>query len=157
MQSVIRVIAIAYLIFITVLLLTADPTRLVGFNGWLLPLLQALMPWAHLLSFLTLSVLVVSTRWPVPRWCVVLLLIVYATTVELAQSLVPKRTMEWNDWLFNMVGIAAAVAFCWTAATLAGAIASRRRRRCSALPTDEWEIFYMAMSRPNAETRSWWG
>lgn len=157
MQSVIRVIAIAYLIFITVLLLTSDPTRIVGFNGRLLPLLRALAPWAHLLSFLTLSVLVLAARWPAPRWCVVLLLIAYATLTELAQSLVPNRTGEWKDWFMNLAGIAVSAVFCWTVASLAGAIASRRRRRCSAVPSDEWEVLHKTMIRPNAWERSWWG
>ena len=56
MQGVIRAISIAYLVFMTLLLFTADPTRLIGLHGRLLPL----MPWAHLLSFLALAVLAMA-------------------------------------------------------------------------------------------------
>ncbi len=157
MQGVIRVASIAYLIFITLLLLTGDPARLIGLNGRFFPLLRVLMPWAHLLSFLTLSILVLSTRWPAPRWIVVLLLVVYAAAIELAQSLVPQRTVEWQDWLMNMAGIAVATVLCWAGASLAGAIALRRRRRCQAVPANEWDIMHRAMNRPGARAQSWWG
>ncbi len=155
MQGVIRAISIAYLVFMTLLLLTADPTRLIGLHG--LPLLRLLMPWAHLLSFLALAVLALSVRWPVPRWGVVLILVLYAGMTEISQSFVPKRTGEWKDWFMNLAGIAVGTAICWTAVLLTGAIMKARRRRCPAIPSDQWEVLQKVMSRPAAGGESWWG
>ena len=154
MQGVIKATAIAYLVFMTLLLFTADPTRVIGLHGWLLRLL---MPWAHLLSFLTLAVLALSVRWPVPRWGVVLILVLYAGTTEIAQGFVPKRAGEWKDWFMDLAGIAIGTAICWTAALLAGAIVKARRRRCPATPSDQWEVLQKVMSHPAAGEESWWG
>lgn len=157
MQGVIRAISIAYLVFMTLLLFMADPTRLISLHGWLLPLMQWLMPWAHLLSFLTLAVLALSVRWPVPRWGVVLILVLYAGMTEISQGFMPKRTGEWKDWFMDMAGIAVGMAICWVAALLTGAIMKARRRRCPATPSDQWEVLQKVMSRPAAGGESWWG
>ena len=156
MQSVIKVISLIYLVFMTMLLLSSDPAGLIGMHDRLLPLLQWLMPWAHLLSFLTLAVLVLSARWPAPRWSMVLILAFYAGTTEISQSLVPKRTPEWNDWFMDLAGIALGAAICWTLATFTGALSRGRRRRCPASPSDEWEVMQKVMSRPSAGGQSWW-
>lgn len=157
MQGVIRAISLAYLVFMTLLLFTADPTRLIGLHSRLLPLLRLLMPWAHLLSFLALAALALSVRWPAPRWSVVLMLVLYAGMTEIAQGFVPNRTGEWKDWFMDLAGIAVGTAICWTAAQLTGAIAKARRRRCPATPSDQWEVLQKVMSRPAVGGESWWG
>jgi len=116
-----------------------------------------LMPWAHLLGFLTLAALALSVRWPAPRWSVVLMLVLYAGMTEIAQGFVPKRTGEWKDWFMDLAGIAVGTAICWTAALLTGAIVKARRRRCPATPSDQWEVLQKVMSRPAAGGESWWG
>lgn len=152
MQGVIRATSIAYLVLMTLLLFTADPTRLIGLQGLSLPL----MPWAHLLSFLTLAVLALSVRWPVPRWGVVLILVLYAGMTEISQGFVPKRTGEWKDWFMDLAGIAIGAAVCWVAVLLTAAITKARRRHCSATPSDQWEVLQKVMSR-SAAGESWWG
>ena len=153
MQGVIRAIAIAYLVLITALLLSANPAQLVRWQGWLASLAKTLMPWAHLLSFSTLAVLTLSARWPAPRWSVVLLLVVYAGLTELAQFLVPRRTGEWKDWFMDLAGVAVGVAVCWSATSALGALRARKR---PATPGNEWEVLQKAMSRPAAGEQSWW-
>ena len=156
MQSVIKVISLIYLVFMTLLLLSSDPAGLIGMHGRLLPVLQWLMPAAHLLSFLTLAVLVLGSRWPAPRWIMVLILVFYGGMTELAQYLVPTRTPEWQDWFMDLAGIAIGATICWTVATFTGALMRARRRRCPAAPSDEWELMQKVMSRPSSGGQSWW-
>lgn len=127
MQVLLKVVSIAYLVFITLLLLTADPSRLIGFDRSLPALLRMLLPGAHFLSFLVLAVLALSTRWPAPRWGIVLILSLYGGMTEIVQGFVPPRTPEWGDWFQDMSGIAAGVVFCWGMTLLAAAWAGRRR------------------------------
>jgi len=156
MQGLIRAAAIVYLVFLTLLLLTADPARLVGWDSRLL--LQSLQPWAHLLGFLTMAVLALSARWPLPRWGVVLILALYAGMTEIVQGLLPPRVREWQDWLMDLAGIAIGTVLCWTAALLAGVISrSRRRARRPPVPSDQWEVLQKVMSRPAVDGQSWWG
>jgi len=138
MQYLIRVVAIAYLIFLTMLLWTSDPSRLVSWHGQLPWVLRRLLPVAHLLSFGVLSFLMLSARWPVPRWGVVLVLVLYAGVTEIVQGFLPPRTPEWGDWFQDIAGVALGAALCWTAAKW---IARRRRSSCgSAVPSDPWEV-----------------
>jgi len=74
MQRAIRIAWLAYVVFLTLLLLTSNPARLIGVSGAMPGFLWTLMPWAHLLSFGVLAVLTLLARWPVPRWSVVLVL-----------------------------------------------------------------------------------
>jgi len=67
MQWLLRVVCIGYFVFLTLLLLTADPSRLIGVHGDLPWALQTLLPAAHAISFLVLAVLALMPRWPVPR------------------------------------------------------------------------------------------
>jgi VanZ family protein len=118
MQRLLRIACIAYVVLLTLLLLTVNPVRLLGFHGGLPRFLQALMPSAHLLSFLVLAVLMLSARWPLPRWSVVLILAIYGTMTEVIQGFVPPRTPEWLDLFQDLGGLAVGAAICWTVAVL---------------------------------------
>lgn len=101
-----RTVFVAYLITLTVLLLTRDPTKLVQVQPLLLRLLS---PVAHLLSFLLLGLLAFAARWPVAWWVVVLSLVAYGGGTESLQGLISGRTPEWADWLQDVAGIAISV------------------------------------------------
>ncbi|MEN6451054.1 MAG: VanZ family protein [Thermoguttaceae bacterium] len=128
-----RLISIAYLVFLTLLLLTADPSRVVGANIPLL--LRRLMPEAHLLSFFVLAILALGSRWPAPRWIVVSLLGLYGAMTEIGQGFVPQRTPDWADWFQDMAGVALGAALCWGVMRLAGRWTRRRlMRECAGCP-----------------------
>ena len=143
MQALIRAVSVAYLAFLTLLLLTADPSRLIGCGGGLPWLLRSLMPVAHLLSFFMLAVLALSARWPAPAWGIVLVLSLYGGMTEITQGFLPPRTPRWTDWFQDVAGIAVGAALCWGGALLAGAWAARRQPAAElAGPpdgTDDWE------------------
>ena len=98
-----RITFVAYLIFLTVLLLTRDPNKIIGMQATLLDLLR---PFAHLLSFLVLGILAMAARWSAAFWAVLLGLVAYAAGTELLQGLVSQRTPEWVDWFQDVAGIA---------------------------------------------------
>jgi hypothetical protein len=159
-----KTLCIAYLIFLTALLLTADPASLIGIPASLIGikggtplLLQALMPYAHLLSFMVLAVLALLARWPVPRWALVLLMVVYSGTTEVAQSFLPPRAAEWLDWLQNLGGIAIGVSVCWSLSTSRRLFRVREDGDQKSPPNSEWEVVHRVMSRPRVGEESWWG
>ncbi len=122
-----RAVSVVYLVFLTMLLLTAYPSRLIGFPRELPLLLRWLMPGAHVLSFFVLAVLALGARWPAPAWAVVWALSLYGGMTEIAQGFLPPRTPRWTDWFQDVAGIAVGAALCWGAALLAEAWAARRR------------------------------
>ena len=113
MQWLLRIVCIGYVIFLTMLLLTADPSRLIGVEGDLPWELQDVLPTAHAISFLVLAVLALAPRWPVPRWGIVIILAIYGGMTEVLQALVPPRTPEWMDWFQDLGGIAAGTVLYW--------------------------------------------
>ena len=118
MQRIMRIACLGYFVFLTLLLLTADPARLIVASGELPWILRALMPWAHLLSFSVLAVAMLLARWPVPRWSVVLILAMYGGATEIIQGFVPPRTPKWIDWFQDLGGLAGGAAICWIVALL---------------------------------------
>ena len=64
MQRIMRIAWLAYMVFLSMLLLTSDPARVIGVSGKMPWILRELMPWAHLLSFLVLAVVTLLARWP---------------------------------------------------------------------------------------------
>ena len=159
MQGLIRLVCLSYLILLTVVLLVADPLRLVGVRGDLPGFMRTLMPVVHLLGFFGLTVLSLAARWPVPRWAVAVLLVVYAGMTEVVQSLLPPRRAEWGDWLQDLAGIAVGVALCWIIASVAGALARTRRKTVQyTVPriSNEWELAQSVISRSPARGESWW-
>jgi hypothetical protein len=146
MQWLLRIVCIGYVVFLTLLLLTADPSRLIGVEGDLPWVLRELLPSAHAISFLVLAVLALTPRWAVPRWGIVLILAIYGGLTEILQGFLPPRTPEWMDWFQDLAGIAAGIAVCWALATLFHMYAEARRRRALLTPPvcgdplcDDWE------------------
>jgi len=156
MQSLIRAITIAYLIFVTLLLLSPDPARLIHYRSvWLF--LTWLSPWSHLLAFYSLTLLALTPRWPAPRWVVVLMLALYGGATELGQKLFPPRTPEWKDWMQDLGGVALGAVSCWLLHLLGEAAANLwRRRRALPAPVEQWQVLHNIMSR-SAEKQSLWG
>jgi hypothetical protein len=160
MQGLMRLVCIGYLIFLTALLLTKNPLWLVGVRGDAPALLRFIIPVAHLLSFGVLAVLALMARWPMPRWGITVLLLLYAGMTEVAQSFLPPRTAEWGDWLQDLAGIAAGAVLCWIVAMAAGIFVGSKHKSeqyVSAGTSDEWEVVRNVMSRPAARSQSWWG
>jgi hypothetical protein len=141
------------------LLLASDPSRWIGVHGNLPYLLRMLLPVAHGLSFFVLAVLALAARWPVPRWGIVLFLMIYGGATEIIQSLVPSRMSDWLDWLQDIGGIAVGAALCWGVASLIGLLLRiRRSRHCdNSCPADGSEIVNKVMRRSAAGEQSWWG
>ena len=156
MQSLMRFVCIGYLIYLTALLWTANPERLVG--GELPGFLHGLLPAAHLLSFLVLAVLALVTRWPAPRWVIVVLLVIYGGMTEIVQGFLPPRTPDWMDWLQDMGGIAVGAGSCWIVALVASAYGkSRQGLACaSQASADGCEALRKVTSRMAAGGESWW-
>jgi VanZ family protein len=126
MQGVIKLTCLIYLVVLTVLLLEADPFWWVPTHSGIPSFIGWAMPAAHLLSFWVLGVLMMTPRWGIPRWSVVLLLIGYAGATEVAQRFFPPRTPEWKDWFQDLAGIAVGMVSYWVIAQ-AAALASTRR------------------------------
>jgi hypothetical protein len=158
MQWLMRIVCIGYAIFLTLLLLTSDPTRLIAVRGGLPWILRTMLPWAHMISFLVFAVFALVPRWPVPRWAIVILLAVYGGMTEVVQGFLPPRTPEWADWFQDLTGIAAGAAFCWAVAVLAGACVGVKRRQTEAasLVSDEWTMLQKGARRSAVGGRSWW-
>ena len=55
MQRTMRIVCLAYVAFLTLLLLSPNPARVISFSGKLPPILHTLMPWAHLMIFSVLA------------------------------------------------------------------------------------------------------
>ena len=107
-----KTLSIVYLAVLTVLLLSRNPLGLMAMESDL-PLLGALMPFAHLLSFLLLSFFVLSVRWPLRRPVVLSMLVIYAIATEGLQWFVSSRAPELADVVQNLLGIAIGAAVCW--------------------------------------------
>jgi hypothetical protein len=158
MQWLMRIVCICYFIFLTLLLLTSDPARLIGMQGGLPWILQAMLPLAHTISFLVLAMLALMTRWPVPRWSIVLILAAYAGMTEIIQGYVPHRTPELMDWFQDLVGIAVGAACCWAAAMLAGMCTGAKRspEPPRSASSEHWAMMQKLLQRSAVGERSWW-
>jgi hypothetical protein len=152
-------VCVGYLIFLTLLLLTSDPSRLIGFRGDLPWVLRSLMPLAHAVSFTTLAILALVTRWPVPRWIIVLTLVVYGGLTEVFQGFVPHRTPDWADWLQDIAGVVAGVGCCWGTAVLVGMLIGAKqdsKEHLHPASPDECSVVWRLLRRSISGERSWW-
>lgn len=157
MQSLMRFLCLGYSIYLTALLLTADPAQLVG--GSLPGFLRSTMPVAHLLSFFVLAVLALAIRWPAPRWAVVIILVIYGGLTEIAQGFLPPRTPDWMDWFQDVAGITVGAVSCWIVALVAGAYARARQNLagCAApVSADGCEATVEITEHMAAGGQSWW-
>lgn len=122
MQWFLRVVCIGYIVFLTLLLLSPDPSLLIGAHGRLPWLLKMMLPAAHGVSFCLLAVLALTPQWPLSRWSVAGILAIYGGMTELIQGLTATRTPEWGDWFQDLAGIAAGAVLCWSVAMVARAM-----------------------------------
>lgn len=112
-MRIVRLLAcFAYWVFLTVLLLVADPAAIVGLRR--IPV----FPWGdhgiHFAAFTVLSILTHGTRWPQrPSWLVIVLLLGYGMTAESLQAFVPPRTVELLDYVANGLGVMAGSGLYW--------------------------------------------
>ena len=158
MQWLMRIVCIGYVVFLTMLLLTSDPARLIGFREELPWVLRTALPAAHAISFFVLSVLALMTRWPVPRWEIVLILAIYGGMTEIIQGFLPPRAAEWTDWFQDLVGIAIGAAFCWAVIRLTGMFSGTSRSQAYRLSasSDDWGRLEDIVQHSTVSERSWW-
>lgn len=158
MQGVIRAACIAYAVLLGLLLVSEDPSRVIGLYGRVPSIFRSLMPAAHVISFTVLAVLALWVRWPMARWGIVLILIVYGGMTEILQGFIPHRTPEWMDWFQDIAGIALGTVFCWIVAILGNRrTQSQKAQKTDApRPPEEWRVLEKALSRPVGNELSWW-
>ena len=106
------IICIGYWILLTVLLLTPNPSALVGLQA------VPIFPWGkfgiHLTAFTILGVLANASRWPKRLgWSLILVLAIYGITTEALQLLVPHRASRVMDGVENLLGIALGSGIYW--------------------------------------------
>ena len=158
MQWLMRIVCFAYAVFLTLLLLANHPDRLIGMGDGLPWVLQTMRPAAHAISFGVLVVLALTTRWPMPRWSLVLVLAIYGGMTEIAQGFTLTRTPRWTDWFQDVIGIATGAACCWAAAMLAE-ICTRAKRSPVDVPlpsSNDWGGMQNVIQRSTVSERSWW-
>jgi hypothetical protein len=112
-RAIMRIIFVFYMGYLTVLLMSQDPTKWIGAPGALSELLKILEPVAHLLSFGLLSFLACAAFFPMPRWGVMCFLGLYGGAIEIIQAAVPHRHAQWTDWLQDLCGIFIGFFFFW--------------------------------------------
>ncbi len=101
-------LAVAYAAVLAAVLWSSDPFRLAGSaQGALRQWFRAYVePVAHLLAFMPLGWLMAVGRWPLRRGAVLGALLAYAVGSEAVQALVPQRSVQWEDALQNVAGLA---------------------------------------------------
>ena len=134
MRRIMRIVCLAYVAFLTLLLLSPDPARVISSTGRLPPILHTLMPCAHLLSFSVLATAMLLARWPMPRWVTVLILAMYGGATEIIQGFIPPRTPRWGDWFQDVVGVTVGVTVCSIAALVLVRYSPRLRPMLNGLP-----------------------
>jgi hypothetical protein len=153
MQGVIRSVSIAYLIFLTVLLLSRDPSTVVGYGGGLPWILGILMPYSHIISFTVAAVLATCVRWPAPRWAIVTGLIAYGGFAELLQNFVPPRHPCWRDWGYDIMGVTADAMLCWGFAAL---LRDRNVKPAVAGAQEDFAKLRKIVRHAELRQQSWW-
>lgn len=154
MQGVMRAICIAYLVFLTLLLLCRDPAMLIG--GTVPRILQILMPYSHVLSFAVLALLALSVRWPIARWAIVVMMTAYGGLTEIGQGYTGRHP-RLADWGHDLMGIAIGAALCWIAVIALGTWARPRPiEDTEAAVPEQWNALEKTLSRPVRGELSWW-
>ncbi|MGD0652944.1 MAG: VanZ family protein [Thermoguttaceae bacterium] len=110
---IMRIVFFVYWIYLSILLLSQHPERWIGTSGNIPEFLQILMPYAHILSFTVLSLLVFTACFPLPRWGILLTLAIYGGATEIIQGFNPPRTPKWADWFRDLGGIAIGFTCFW--------------------------------------------
>ena len=103
-MTLLRLVAAAYWLLVTVLLLVPDPAAL--FFGLRPAQAAAGLRGIHSVTFMWLALLVRAARFPVRarlQWAV---LVGYALLIESLQWFVPHRQLEVADYAENLLGLA---------------------------------------------------
>jgi hypothetical protein len=102
-----------YLSLLTTLLLSPNPAAVLGLKC--IPSIPGGDTTMHLGSFMVLTILVHSMRWPKPlHSSFVAILLLYAGATESLQALVPPRTVDLRDFIANVFGVAAGSLIYWS-------------------------------------------
>lgn len=101
-----RKFALAYLAFLTVLLVVRNPLDLFGQQQVVVAAYHALGVIVHFVTFFILGGLMSAARWPIGRVPLVGLLVAYAAATELIQSQIPARSADLGDFLQDVAGLA---------------------------------------------------
>jgi hypothetical protein len=106
--AALRVAFVAYLSFVTLLLLTPDPLGLLGLR----PYAETLGgdSGRHFLLFAGLGLLGSLGRWPISTAKLACLLAAYGIGTEVLQAFIPPRTPEAADAVEDLLGIAVGLA-----------------------------------------------
>jgi hypothetical protein len=110
-----RLIFLGYFGYLTILLFSRNPMRWVEFPPNMASWVARLMPVAHLLSFLVLTILAAAAQWPLRWWALGAVLGGYAVATELLQGLTATRQTEWSDFFQNCAGIVIGLVASWLA------------------------------------------
>jgi hypothetical protein len=102
-----------YFIYLTLLLLTPNPFRLVPPSTGIVHLLYAIYPLAHGISFAFLTLFALLAFRALSLVAIGVGLSGYATVTELLQLFIPPRTAEWQDWFQDIGGITFAFLVIW--------------------------------------------
>lgn len=98
-------VALAYVVLLTVMLLTPDPAALMRLKefDWIL----VYDFFIHFTAFVILAIIIHAQRWPRPvHWLFLVVLAAYGITTESLQYFVPGRSVELKDYTANLLGIA---------------------------------------------------
>jgi VanZ family protein len=125
-----RLLFVGYFVYLTLLLLTPDPFRLVGSSPRFIHFLDKLYPLAHCISFSVLTVLALLACRPLSRRTVCLSLAGYAMATEMLQMLTPPRTAEWGDWFQDIAGIFLGLGVVWLLAIVWKATRKNKEEAC---------------------------
>jgi len=115
MLFLLRWITAIYWTTLTVLLLVPDPWALLCLRP---PLAGGSSFSVHFGCFVLLGALARSARFPGRPMAWAGALIAYAVLVELAQAVVPMRTVQWVDVTANLTGLACGTLIGWAALRL---------------------------------------
>ncbi len=107
----IRVLAVAYWPFLTLMLLVPDPYALLGIDDF--PGLSGEFG-THLVLFAVLGFLV-TAAWGVRKVSIFMLglLVAYSAATELLQHFIPLRTPDPKDFAEDVAGLVLGAAACW--------------------------------------------
>jgi VanZ family protein len=106
----IRVVATAYWLLLTVLLLAPDPFELLGMSR---PTDSTGRRVEHFALFVALALLVCASRLRMRGGGLAGLLVAYALITESLQGFIPTRSLELLDYLENLLGLAVGGAIWW--------------------------------------------
>jgi VanZ family protein len=131
LMTLIRLGFLAYFVYLTLLLLTPDPFRLVFGGTKVNHLLVQMYSIAHFICFTILTVFALLACRPWSVWITASLLVAYASGTELLQKLIPPRTAEWQDWFQDLGGIVFGIGIIWVLATVWNAWRGSQEEVCS--------------------------